>query len=568
MNNSIETKPINLLLDEKFFIPKYQRGYRWGAKQVTDLLNDILEFQANSEKDEFYCLQPIVLKRREDDWEVIDGQQRLTTIYIILNFFNSRFADEFKKDLYHLSYETRPKSEVFLKNLSNKVSYENIDFHFISLAYGVVKDWFKNKMNIVNDFESALLNKVKVIWYEINDDENAVDIFTRINVGKIPLTNAELIKALFLRRKNFKNQNPDEVRLHQLKISGEWDTIENKLQEDDFWYFLYGKEGSYSTRIEFIFDLIKGKKETDDDFYTFFQYSAENLDNEEEKLYTSWNEIKTTYLRLVEWFEDKEFYHLIGYLVHTGTNLKLLLDEAEGKSKTDFKDFLSDLIREKVSYNLNEVSYANSKAVRNILLLFNIQTILNNPSSNIRFAFDDFKKESWDIEHIRSQNSEMPKISKRERWLEDILDYLNNPHSANEHIQNQISSLRKKVENLLSDQNFDSEKFEKVYSEILKLFKEDEEGDFVHGLGNLALLDSKTNRGYKNVIFPLKRRTIIRNDKKGEFVPICTKNVFLKYYTKNPNELIFWQQQDAEDYLTEIETTLEPYLKRSETYDY
>jgi len=568
MNNSIETRPINLLLGEKFFIPKYQRGYRWGAKEVKDLLNDILEFQENAEKDEFYCLQPIVLKQREEDWEVIDGQQRLTTIYIILNFFNSRFADDFKKELYDLTYATRPKSEAFLKNLSSKISYENIDFHFISLAYGVVKDWFKSRMNLVNDFESALLNKVKVIWYEIKDDEKAVDIFTRINVGKIPLTNAELIKALFLRRKNFVNQNPEEIRLHQLKISGEWDSMESRLQEDDFWYFLYGKEGNYSTRIEFIFDLIKGKKESDDEFYTFFQYSNDGLENDEKKLYTAWSDIKTTYLRLIEWFEDREFYHLIGYLVHTGTNLKLLLDQAEGRSKTAFKDFISDLIKEKVSYNLNVVSYADSKAVRNILLLFNIQTILNNPSSNIRFAFDDFKKESWDIEHIRSQNSEMPKTNKRERWLEDILEYLNNPHSANEHIQNQIKSLRKKANNLISKKDFDSERFEKIYSEIMKLFKEDEEEDFVHGLGNLALLDAKTNRGYKNVIFPLKRSTIISNDKKGEFVPICTKNVFLKYYTKNPNELIFWQQQDAEDYLTEIENILEPYLKRTEIYDY
>ena len=42
-----------------------------------------------------------------------------------------------------------------------EMNYENIDFHFISLAYGVVKDWFKSRMNLVNDFESALLNKVK-----------------------------------------------------------------------------------------------------------------------------------------------------------------------------------------------------------------------------------------------------------------------------------------------------------------------------------------------------------------------------------------------------------------------
>jgi uncharacterized protein with ParB-like and HNH nuclease domain len=103
--NIIEMKSVSNLLGLKFFIPSYQRGYRWNDQQVEDLLNDINDFRPeninNSDEKTWYCLQPLVVKKvkkadshsdetiEEEDWyEVIDGQQRLTTIYLIIHYFN------------------------------------------------------------------------------------------------------------------------------------------------------------------------------------------------------------------------------------------------------------------------------------------------------------------------------------------------------------------------------------------------------------------------------------------------------------------------------------------------
>jgi uncharacterized protein with ParB-like and HNH nuclease domain len=78
-NNKLRLKPIKRLLTKEFFIPSYQRGYRWTKRQVEDLLNDVFEFyEKTKEKNEFYCLQPIVVTDRNGKWELIDGQQRLT----------------------------------------------------------------------------------------------------------------------------------------------------------------------------------------------------------------------------------------------------------------------------------------------------------------------------------------------------------------------------------------------------------------------------------------------------------------------------------------------------------
>ena len=104
-NNTLKLKSIFELLNEEFYIPSYQRGYRWTEKQVKALLTDIWDFRnSNPKTDEFYCLQPIVVAKEininKGPWELIDGQQRLTTIYIILSYFNRRFTEEFKKPIF------------------------------------------------------------------------------------------------------------------------------------------------------------------------------------------------------------------------------------------------------------------------------------------------------------------------------------------------------------------------------------------------------------------------------------------------------------------------------------
>ena len=97
MNDStICLKPISSLLDDgrgnpyTYWIPAYQRGYRWSPLQVTQLLDDVWEFVQESEggaRQQFYCLQPLVIKALPTGaFEVVDGQQRLTTIYILLTY--------------------------------------------------------------------------------------------------------------------------------------------------------------------------------------------------------------------------------------------------------------------------------------------------------------------------------------------------------------------------------------------------------------------------------------------------------------------------------------------------
>ena len=82
---TLETKLVGDIKGD-FYVPSYQRGYRWGVAEVERLLDDIYSTEGKSN----YCLQPVVVKKNGDRYELIDGQQRLTTIYLIYRFMNRR----------------------------------------------------------------------------------------------------------------------------------------------------------------------------------------------------------------------------------------------------------------------------------------------------------------------------------------------------------------------------------------------------------------------------------------------------------------------------------------------
>lgn len=173
----------------RYKIPAYQRGYRWTPTQVTQLLDDVREFtkRANPQPEEFYCLQPVVLRPNNDGaYEVVDGQQRLTTLLLILRYFNERLTARYQQKLYRLEYATRSDLQIFLDNPSPEAAASNIDFFHINQAMKTISDWFDKRDNEVEAIKDGFLTKTKIIWFQLSPEENAVAAFTRLNVGKIP----------------------------------------------------------------------------------------------------------------------------------------------------------------------------------------------------------------------------------------------------------------------------------------------------------------------------------------------------------------------------------------------
>lgn len=575
-HNELTLKTINDLLTMSFFIPAYQRGYRWSARQVIELLEDVYEFCDRKIKvdEDFYCLQPVVVKQRGEQWELVDGQQRLTTILLILGYFNSRFAEDFRKQLYTLEYETRPESREYLVSLDENKRDQNIDFHFIFEAYSNIRAWFKDKVHRINDIESVFLNKVKIIWYQLAEAENVTDVFTRLNMGKIPLVNAELVKALFLKSSNFSSAGQTVRHLQQLNIAQEWDAIEKRLQDDAFWYFV-SNQPIASNRIEFVLALAARRLSSEgilehDKLKVFLQFNKQLQNNDNEvDVVKEWLKIKQCFMTLEEWFNDKALFHLVGYLVSQKVAVETIFDLSETcKSKYAFRQNLIEQIFVKTfaNKNLNDVSKAlieaelselnyetDAKKIRSILLLFNIASLLANPITNSRFQFNKYKQDNWDIEHIRSVASDMPRDKNKQiKWLENVVDYISDVNTI--HIEerstgnSETSHAIKKDATELVKTDFNDQQFEAIYLRILSFYDPGGNSIVDNSIGNLTLLDSTTNRSYKNAVFPIKRSKIIALDKEATFVPLCTKNVFLKYYSKQVDKMLYWESKDSQDH--------------------
>ena len=581
-NNELELKPINDLLGLSFYIPAYQRGYRWTKRQVTELLDDIKEFQRNSEassKEVFYCLQPIVVKKYKDSWELVDGQQRLTTIFIILTYLKG-ILDLLGKSRYQLSYETRENSAEFLNHIDENQGNQNIDFYHIVQAKKAIDEWFKKQEGTYQiKFIQTLLNdddtgkNIKVIWYQIGESENATEVFTRLNMGKIPLVNAELVKALFLKSSNFTKEGKAAKHLQQLNIAQEWDVIEKRLQDDAFWYFISNKT-TETNRIEFVLSLaarnLDGEGIIDSDKLKVFLQFNRLLSEKSADVVQEWLEIKQCYMTLEEWFNDRALFHVIGYLVSQDVAIDTLFDLSQtSKTKYTFRQSLINLVLKKsfgyqelnalpenwIDEALSTLTYdSGSKRLRSILLLFNIASLLSNPATNARFQFDKYKGDRWDIEHIRSVASEMPvQKEKQKAWLDNVISYISEDASFDiegkkTEDNSKEQAIKKDAITLMDSTSFDNDQFEAIYMRVISHYDPRGDEGVDNSIGNLTLLDSSTNRSYKNAVFPIKRARIITLDKEATFVPLCTKNAFLKYYSKQVDKMLYWEPRDSQDH--------------------
>lgn len=598
MANRISLKSVSNLLGERFYIPAYQRGYRWEPQQVEELLEDISAFQSNySTKNEYYCLQPIVVikhywnqtenEERLEGWEVVDGQQRLTTILLILHYLEQHKpsgeskSDDNKNRFFAIEYETQRSKPFFLNMGHDAVS--DIDSSYMQKAYSAISSWFAKKSNpelfyhyIYDALRLEYKEKenrgvVRVIWYEI-EDGNAIETFLRINMGKIPLESAELIKALFLQEKDY-GEESDLAKLRQTEISCEWDVIENALHNQELWAFLGGGSQA-SNRIGLILDIvcendnfnmcIPPEKLGNDDYRSFrYFYSCIGSVDSYQDIFKIWQSVHDEWNKLIDLFSNHESYHYVGFLVQCGIGIGDIIQSLRVlKSKSDITAKLRAMIADqfppriiKKNGDILSIAVDYRKAsdrgeIKKLLLLFNIEHIVaqcKDKHSYVRFPFRAYLDGNWDIEHVDSNTENNLSSDKDQReWLKMVV--VDFPQIDSD-LKNMIDSFLEGKKN--------STDFVTLYDKIVLAFGIKSNDEVMkNSIGNLVLLDAGTNRAYRNALFATKRRFIIAKDKVGEFIPICTKNVFLKYFNEASDSQRKWTEQDAEAYCQSIENSI------------
>ncbi|MBL0143817.1 MAG: DUF262 domain-containing protein [Betaproteobacteria bacterium] len=536
----------------QFFVARYQRGYRWGKLEVKCLLDDILSSKGNP-----YSLQPVVVKcRTEGEWELVDGQQRLTTLYLIF-LYMQREGLQKTGPTFSITYETRPGSETYLKEPDAALSGTNIDFFHLYAAYDCIRQWFESKGHrlqfVANEFYGFLFKSVRVIWYEAPVELDSTTLFTRLNVGRIPLTDAELVKALLLSRSRGAAERTD--RAHEL--AAQWDSIERDLRDPDVWAFVTDAKADDSpTRITLLLDTLAGGPRGRDRprFHTFDMLRQQI---EERSPQAVWNEVVDLHALVLGWFANRDIYHKIGYLVAVGHRFEDLVMLADQCAKSTFEALLDERVRNSIDLSasgVRELTYdtdAGYDKCARLLLLMNVETVRRMEHSTERYSFRMRGAKEWSLEHIHAQHAEsLTKVEQWKEWLRLHREALVTLPATDEQRRDALIA---RIDDVRDD--IDRPAFHVLARDVADMFTLADSASAtplhsVHSITNLALLSSGDNSALGNAVFEVKRRRMLELDRKGAYIPICTRHVFLKYYTNTEAQQIhFWSSQDRESYL-------------------
>jgi len=485
-------KKLGKAIQYHYVIGSYQRGYRWDAINVKELLGDIFEgrlvedikpdkkpnptsllLEINNKTDEKvrereYCLQPIVLKKiDEETYSIIDGQQRLTTLYIILKTFSAITGSQVSfPQSFSIRYDTRVKLSDFLADLNDDSTPTDIDTAYIKKAYDTAKEWLLAEGKRFNEYLDnqmsgnldpnrmvaayaeyligIMTENTKFIWDEV--DESSADsnkqeqkIFADRNSGKLELTDSELIKALFM-NPTYYGKNELNISDRQTLISEIWDIYENELHKEEFWSFLPLEERlkekfGEQTRIDAVFWMLMHKKNISVSQYEenalfkavrdWVDKDWRQADGEDDKLRRMtgyWREVCELMDGMKELFENNELYNLLSLYKRMEDDapkaLSLYLDVLGGEKRARAKKIKASILAKlkgqgnSNSYNniedlVKHTKYPNRQDIRNILMAQNV-AITNQAIPISRFAFRFFEENNgdykWELEHIYSTN--------------------------------------------------------------------------------------------------------------------------------------------------------------------
>ena len=516
-----------------FIIPYLQRAYKWKEKQAKQMLEDFSEFLKQEKT--YYCMQPLaVVKIGDNKYELLDGQQRLTTLLILWRILFE--SDEKTSYPYKFEYERdSSESNTLINRYSfitesdeiKKGEYGNIDEYYMSKVYGAIKLYFDNPNNKKTDeqkadnyketFKKLLKGEGKHIlflWYEVNEEEKHTT-FAHLNSGKIELTCSELIKAILLSDGN--KESLDNNRLPDKSlVAAQYAEMEEAFNDDRLWYMLQTDEPLYNgSRMDLLFNMvlnINRKAYEADPKAAFYKVYARRAD-----LSRFWKDCRAYFVRIMDLYKNPYTYHYIGYLTYTEGNNKID-DWVKVYKESGLKGCIEQLkskVRESISGlgDLEKITYSDtSKAtLRKIFILHNIQTILihyetiKKANLGLRFSYEQFPFEllysqRWDIEHIASQ-TENP-LTK----IQDCKDWIASVRADYSEIFVQRPDLNNEID--LFEKDSKIEMFKQIYNEIVSSAEKNSPQN-KDGLGNLVLLDSHTNRSYHNSLYKRKRKIIL-----------------------------------------------------------
>ncbi len=564
---------------EFYNIPHYQRGYKWNSNNVIKLLDDIQN--SNVKDDLFYCIQNITITKKNDVYNVIDGQQRLTTLTIILSYLGEkelvynkvRFPDnsirKYTNEILN-NWITNKEFDFYSQFpdwksiIESKPEYDLQDIYHIVLVAFNVKQWFeklkeKEGESYVANFKNKLLHNVKLIVNEVGGNQSEEKIFANLNSKRIPLDGSDLIRAILITRVAREEAREEGdlktiifVNERRIKLGWELDQINGWWSKDNV-------RAYFKRFIKIESENIGKNKLFNDDFYpinNLYLLFAESNNKEVLTLHLIENSINAIALykdiihlhnTLYDWFHDREIYHLLGYIFANEVNRKnidfynIWTLWKKNSTRKAFVKSLKDEIKisfiedehiiDYTDFQINWYDDKTSLLVKTLLLMDVIECLKENKAF---LPPQYFKKNLEDIEHIFPQNP-------KDKNNKEIINYVKFLLKTGELEEKEIDIIN--LESNLEDEEYKTG--------LITLLEEKTSEIKQNSIGNLVLLHRSLNRGLGNKVYEQKRSKIISFYNDGNFIQPHTFKVFVRDFLNDDNVEIyrdkeFWTQDDIE----------------------
>lgn len=532
---------VSQLLERKFYIPVFQRGYRWQDREVDNLIKDINETEGK------YFLNVLILQKRSDGaYNIVDGQQRLTTVVALLDTVGALGSGSSTKPIVDdlLKNGRKPADTAFINNVRTK----NVDK---GLA-----DKLKNSYFLV---------------YELSGDDpkEAEEVFLRINDGKIPLSTAELYKAYILGKEKRGSKK-------YLDAADKWDACQELLQKDDFFYFIcpnWDDERYQASRMDYILELYyhiylaRGDAEKN---YFSDKAAARRLYRDDsiflyELLVEKNNVILVEEIKsfidclYYEWYKDDRKYHYLGYCMYKDRkkefNPFIVFSELLNSQDDDWDllKFGKEILGAEAKKQIEKLE-KGSDQVYPLLLLY---MVIRHSNEGKRFDFVKFYRtpSGWDEEHIHARNQKEYDINSIKKMIENAP--VSNKNLKDEIltvIRDQMTGFESRewndntVYDLLGELNLSSlykgqlndksdylDLCARIINQTLsgtgarEITPFQEDVGWIDSIGNLTLLPASVNRSISNYWYPVKCEKIKEFEAEGKYyIPFCVAELYDK----------------------------------------
>lgn len=508
----------------------------------------------------------------------MDGQQRLTTLTVILSYLNEyelineklqynvrKETEEFLKEYIFKPNELKniQNCEQFLENTSIKgKDYDYQDVFYLFNAYKAIQTWFETYPNSVTAMKDKILNHVKLI---VNLPKNIEEqeLFENLNRKRVPLDGADLIRALIITRVAKKEIGDIDDSIKQNVLINERRVkIGLMLDRINHWWADENKKNYFH-------QFTKESKVPDEESISFndvtypinhlyklyvLAYGEGVLDMEffEKKVIEDGflDELQLLQRAMDNWCNDKELYHLILFTSiyarekikeEPVLSFKELLHQWKKLYRKDFIRFLKKRIASTEVFNdlINQTERCKEENEKTAFLenwydnklitvsvLLDIISILS--SNNTCLPARHFKAYKEDLEHIFPQTPVGDRIKdkiKQTQILKEYIDIINQSLSEEEKININDCDIDWENQNWKDDIKF------RINNRIEKVIP-------VNSLGNMCVLHESVNRGYGNDFFLEKRIDIMRKSQEGFFIRPHVYDAFNKIFLERHDESI------------------------------